>query len=492
MIFTHIVSAHPCDDNYITEEDRSNCWWRYWNDQSTPADGIQTASAPQPVVVAATPTPPATQPSNTNNPSVICNQHYTEQQDKENCWWRWHNSLPLIAQPTPTSTPVLLPSPTPVLQSSLPTSTPETQPSSPSQYHSKNILGSKVHYVVDKFDPTLIELLMDSRFTDALGLATDCNHIIKQIHPIVNENYSIHVMCNLPINYHLYKALPGYFNLDTANELLDQISPEWHEEGKWRLNSNSRSPIAFDIKLSIDNQDVRPIIPLCQEFYAKLGININYEIHDSVASNTPPVSTSGASICIDWIQGIREAEFERRKIEMENRYMPTPTPAPLMLEPSMVNYRIHASTTIVDEVFTNPEFLLALYYTLDCALINDMFYQGKATHEQACPSYPGAIYNQYGHPHLAGALLDSIGLNERDVAGFLYLPSGEKLSWTIESVNNDHQTNALIAMCKQFFLQVGLDVDHQITSTSSNNDTITATTTGTGVCLDWLLHLKQD
>ena len=163
--------------------------------------------------------------------------------------------------------------------------------------------------------------------------------------------------------------------------LLDQISPEWHEEGKWRLNSNSRSPIAFDIKLSIDNQDVRHIIPLCQEFYARLGININYEIHDSVTSNTLPVSTSGASICIDWIQGIREAEFERRKVEIENRHRPTPTPAPLMLEPSMVNYRIHASTTIMDEVFTNPEFLLATVLHIGLFItINEIFFQGQATH----------------------------------------------------------------------------------------------------------------
>ena len=25
------VFAHPCDDNYTEQQDKEDCWWRYWN-----------------------------------------------------------------------------------------------------------------------------------------------------------------------------------------------------------------------------------------------------------------------------------------------------------------------------------------------------------------------------------------------------------------------------------------------------------------------------
>ena len=71
-----------------------------------------------------TQSPAITQRSNADNPDVICTTHYTTQQAKEDCWWRYHNGLPLIRptpqpiMPTPTPTPTLTPIPTPTQQQS--------------------------------------------------------------------------------------------------------------------------------------------------------------------------------------------------------------------------------------------------------------------------------------------------------------------------------------------------------------------------------------
>ena len=47
---------------------------------------------------APTQAPETIQQSNVNGPDIICTRYYTTQQDKEDCWWRYHNGLPLIEE----------------------------------------------------------------------------------------------------------------------------------------------------------------------------------------------------------------------------------------------------------------------------------------------------------------------------------------------------------------------------------------------------------
>ncbi len=41
--------AHYCDDSYETIEERSACWWRYWNDQPSEQDLMLITLQPTPV-----------------------------------------------------------------------------------------------------------------------------------------------------------------------------------------------------------------------------------------------------------------------------------------------------------------------------------------------------------------------------------------------------------------------------------------------------------
>lgn len=87
LFATTPASAHPCDDNYKEQKDRENCWWRYWNDQQTDEDRR---------LAALTHTPAATSVLQAEAGGAYCDVHYTTQKDRENCWWRYHNNLPLV------------------------------------------------------------------------------------------------------------------------------------------------------------------------------------------------------------------------------------------------------------------------------------------------------------------------------------------------------------------------------------------------------------
>ncbi|MCY4521272.1 MAG: hypothetical protein OXC13_10910 [Caldilineaceae bacterium] len=111
LFTTSTVWAHPCDDNYAEQQDRESCWWRFWNDQSTPEDmmmsddkmmddGMMMSDDKMMDDGMMGDTMMATPMMTSMFDGMVCNTHYTEQQDRENCWWRFHNDLPPIeAQP---------------------------------------------------------------------------------------------------------------------------------------------------------------------------------------------------------------------------------------------------------------------------------------------------------------------------------------------------------------------------------------------------------
>ena len=102
--------AHYCDDHYSTEADRSACWWRYWNDRQTDQDrqlaALFATAAAVPTAIPVFTLAPLPTPS---VDGTYCNAFYTVQTDRENCWWRYHNNLPLSSggnAPEPATTPV--------------------------------------------------------------------------------------------------------------------------------------------------------------------------------------------------------------------------------------------------------------------------------------------------------------------------------------------------------------------------------------------------
>ena len=109
LFTTSTVWAHPCDDNYTEQQDRESCWWRYWNDQSTPEDMMMSDDMMGDKMMSDGMMDDKMMSDDMMDDKMmsddmmesmfdgmVCNTHYTAQKDRENCWWRFHNGLPPI------------------------------------------------------------------------------------------------------------------------------------------------------------------------------------------------------------------------------------------------------------------------------------------------------------------------------------------------------------------------------------------------------------
>ncbi len=83
--------AHYCDDHYADQQEREDCWWRYWNNQVSPQD-LQVQAQDEPETL------PQSSPS-AESSGHYCDVNYASQQAREDCWWRFHNGLSLILNP---------------------------------------------------------------------------------------------------------------------------------------------------------------------------------------------------------------------------------------------------------------------------------------------------------------------------------------------------------------------------------------------------------
>ncbi|MXZ40993.1 MAG: hypothetical protein F4Z18_04235 [Caldilineaceae bacterium SB0666_bin_21] len=94
--------AHYCDDGYYTtQQQREDCWWRYWNNQQNAQDLAfqqQTGSASgqsQQQTGSTSGQSESMQGSpstSTVTSGVYCDAHYSDQKNRENCWWRYWNN----------------------------------------------------------------------------------------------------------------------------------------------------------------------------------------------------------------------------------------------------------------------------------------------------------------------------------------------------------------------------------------------------------------
>ena len=93
ILYAVPAGVHYCDDSYITQQDRENCWWRYWNNQPSLQDlQYQSAESSESGTVDSLSSENAGQ--DREGGGHYCDDSYTTQQDRENCWWRYWNNQP--------------------------------------------------------------------------------------------------------------------------------------------------------------------------------------------------------------------------------------------------------------------------------------------------------------------------------------------------------------------------------------------------------------
>ncbi len=92
---TNSVEAHYCDDYYSDQKERENCWWRYWNNQPSPQDlsfQQQTSSSQGSGQSESAQDTPSHNVG--GGGGAYCNNYYSDQKERENCWWRYWNNQP--------------------------------------------------------------------------------------------------------------------------------------------------------------------------------------------------------------------------------------------------------------------------------------------------------------------------------------------------------------------------------------------------------------
>ena len=178
---TREVQAHFCNDNFSEQQIRENCWWRYWNGLTTDTD------RQAPAVASSTTSSAASAVDGT-----FCDRFFTNQKDRENCWWRYWNGLPLIPASAATS-----PS-TPKVTRGNPSGTnfaaiaPSSDPEDPQVI----IAPPRVTLNVPGHDPVNVELDPDGStdLSELSELDPDCDEATLNIHVDENGNVTVEVV----------------------------------------------------------------------------------------------------------------------------------------------------------------------------------------------------------------------------------------------------------------------------------------------------------
>ncbi|NPV08697.1 MAG: ABC transporter substrate-binding protein [Anaerolineae bacterium] len=106
---------------------------------------------------------------------------------------------------------------------------------------------------------------------------------------------------------------------------------------------------------------------------------------------------------------------------------------------SMLYFCFNHKNEALREIFNNRDFRIALSLGIQRSDINELAYQGmgrpvQATATPECPYSKEEYLNRWieHDPDTANAMLDEMGLSQRDDEGFRTLPSGDPLTITVE------------------------------------------------------------
>ncbi len=120
---------------------------------------------------------------------------------------------------------------------------------------------------------------------------------------------------------------------------------------------------------------------------------------------------------------------------------------------------------VLRDIFRDVRFRRALSLGINREEINEAIYFGKAIPRQyavlpICDYYEEEFAESYAeyNPEEANRLLDEMGLDKRDEAGYRLKPDGERLAWTIEYYPIESPKTPVSELVKEYWEAIGVQV----------------------------------
>jgi peptide/nickel transport system substrate-binding protein len=171
---------------------------------------------------------------------------------------------------------------------------------------------------------------------------------------------------------------------------------------------------------------------------------------------------------VDWqdrhINALAQKAVYLENAEKGNYHLVDQVPAAMNMMVLMFNQTI--ADPVLREIFANKDFRVAMSHAIDRQEIIDAVLIGQGEPFQAAPRPESKYYDeeyakQYTEydPDKANALLDSIGLTEKDGEGYRLRPDGKRLSITVETTDVIRpEWPDMLALIKEHWRKVGVEL----------------------------------
>jgi len=160
---------------------------------------------------------------------------------------------------------------------------------------------------------------------------------------------------------------------------------------------------------------------------------------------------------------------------------------------------------VLEEITNHPNWVPALSVAIDREEINQSLFYGLARMGQLAPMPNSKYYKEaYGtawaqyDPDLANQLLDDMGLDQRDSAGFRLRPDGQRLSYFIEhaGIRVGASVHEFTEMVTTYWREIGIEATTREIAENLYNERMTANEVQCGIwhadrCTDMLLPVQM-
>ncbi|NSW53175.1 MAG: hypothetical protein HPY85_11775 [Anaerolineae bacterium] len=158
---------------------------------------------------------------------------------------------------------------------------------------------------------------------------------------------------------------------------------------------------------------------------------------------------------------------------------------------AVINFNFEAKDEAFHEVINDVRFRTALNHAIDRKEINQTVYFGLAVPSEATPS-DNSVYDMA----LANALLDEMGMTERDDEGFRMTPSGKKLVIYISYAKLLAEHTTISELVIEYWAELGVNTKMEEISqdlfTERENNSETMITVGWSPIALWVAHNRDD